>query len=601
MSTTARLPHWDMSVVFPGLDSPEFEQGLSQILGDIKELSVLFDKDQIGATPTPPTLDNEFVQNFEWLVDRYNAVLNQVRTMSVYIGCFVNTNSQDNLAQARYSEFQRGLIQLSQLGIRFTAWVGSLDVEALITASSVAREHAYPLRTAREQAQHLMSPTEENLASELNASGGSAWSRLHGNICSQLSVALEVDGETRDYPMSAIRNMAYSEDRDLRRRAYEAELDAWKRNAVPLAAALNSIKNEVNVISRRRNWETPLAASLFDNSIDRETLNAMFAAAHASFPDFRRYLRTKAQLLGVEKLAWYDLSAPVAKESKVWEFDEAASFIVEQFGSYSQRLSDYAARAFRENWIDAEPRSGKRDGAYCAGLRADESRILANFKPAFGGMSTLAHELGHGYHNMNMAGRTPLQRMHPMTLAETASIFCETIVRHAALSQVEASEQIALLEASLQSSCQVVVDITSRFLFEQGVFEKRQQRELSVDELNELMLDSQRQTYGDGLDEATLHPYMWAVKGHYYSTGRSYYNYPYMFGLLFGLGLYARYQRQPEEFKQSYDDLLSSTGMASAAELAQRFGINIRSEDFWRSSLDIIRQDIDLFEHLARS
>jgi oligoendopeptidase F len=185
-----------------------------------------------------------------------------------------------------------------------------------------------------------------------------------------------------------------------------------------------------------------------------------------------------------------------------------------------------------------------------------------------------------------------------MTLAETASIFCETIIRHAALHNADTQEQLAILEASLQGSCMVVVDITSRFLFEQRVFEKRQQRELSVDELNDLMLEAQRETYGDGLDGAYLHPYMWAMKPHYYSTGRSFYNYPYMFGLLFGLGLYARYQQDPEAFKQGYDDLLSSTGMADAATLASRFGIDLRTEDFWGASLEIIRQDIDQFELL---
>jgi oligoendopeptidase F len=273
---------------------------------------------------------------------------------------------------------------------------------------------------------------------------------------------------------------------------------------------------------------------------------------------------------------------------------------VEQFGTYSERLSGFAARAFAEHWIDAEPRPGKRDGAYCTGLRGEESRVFANYKPVFGGVSTLAHELGHGYHNVNLAQRTPLQRSHPMTLAETASIFCETIIRHAALQKADEQEQLAILEASLQGSCQIVVDITSRFLFEQRIFEKRQQRELSVDELNDLMLEAQRETYGDGLDEELLHPYMWAMKPHYYSTGRSFYNYPYMFGLLFGLGLYARYQQDPETFKRGYDDLLSSTGMADAATLAGRFGINLRTEDFWRASLEIIRQDIDQFEALIQ-
>jgi oligoendopeptidase F len=182
-----------------------------------------------------------------------------------------------------------------------------------------------------------------------------------------------------------------------------------------------------------------------------------------------------------------------------------------------------------------------------------------------------------------------------MTLAETASIFCETIIRHAAMQKADQQERISILDATLQSSCQVVVDITSRFLFEQRVFEKRNQRQLSVGELNELMLQAQRETYGDGLDEQVLHPYMWAVKQHYYSTGFSFYNYPYMFGLLFGLGLYAHYQQDPETFKLGYDDLLSSTGMADAATLAARFGINLHSEAFWTASLDIVRQDVDQF------
>ena len=192
-----------------------------------------------------------------------------------------------------------------------------------------------------------------------------------------------------------------------------------------------------------------------------------------------------------------------------------------------------------------------------------------------------------------------MQRGTPMTLAETASIFCETIVREATLRSVDAQEQLSILEASLQGSFQVVVDITSRFLFEQRVFEKRQQRELSIEELNTLMLNAQRETYGDGLDESALHPYMWAMKPHYYST-YSFYNYPYMFGLLFGLGLYARYQEDPDTFKKGYDELLSSTGLADAATLAAKFGIDTRSSAFWRSSLDIIRRDIARFEMLAQ-
>ena len=600
MTTTSSLPRWDMTVVYPGMESPEFERGFASVVQDIADLATLFDRYAIQKQPEMELpLNSQLISTFETVLERYNAVLNATRTLATYITCFVSTNSQDALAQAKLSELQQSLVRLSQLGTRFTAWLGALDVEELIAQSALARDHAYALRRSKEQAAHLMSPAEEALSAEMNVTGGTAWTRLHSNLTSQLIVPLEQEGSVQELPMSIVRNLAYDGDRELRRRAYEAELAGWQRVAVPLAAALNSIKGEVNTLARKRGWESPLEASLFNNNMDRQALDAMLAAAHASFPDFRRYLWAKARALGLPRLAWYDLFAPIAGNERVWSFDEARDFIIEQFGSYSQRLSDFATRAFREQWIDAEPRPGKGDGAYCASLRLDESRVFANFKPAFGGVSTLAHELGHGYHNMNLARRTMLQRGTPMALAETASIFCETIIRHAALQRVDRQEQVSILEASLQGSCQVVVDITSRFLFEQRVFEGRGQRELSVDELNALMLATQRETYGEALDENVLHPYMWAVKSHYYSTGRSFYNYPYMFGLLFGLGLYARYQQEPAAFRRSYDDLLSSTGLADAATLATRFGIDIRSEAFWRASLDIIRQDIDQFEALT--
>jgi oligoendopeptidase F len=225
--------------------------------------------------------------------------------------------------------------------------------------------------------------------------------------------------------------------------------------------------------------------------------------------------------------------------------------------------------------------------------------VLANYNPSYDAVSTLAHELGHAYHNLTRAPRTPLQRRTPMTLAETASTFCETLVRDAALREASRGEQVEILEAWLSGCTQIVVDISSRYLFERELFERRAARELSVDELDELMLTAQRDTYGDGLDPERLHRKMWAAKPHYYSTDRSFYNYPYLFGLLFALGLYARYREEPESFRSGYDELLSATGMADAATLANRFGIDLRSIDFWRSSLRVIREDVDRFEALV--
>ena len=601
MSTATALPRWDMTVVYPSLTSPEFDAGFAEAVNGIEDLVALFDARGVGQQEAGPC-DELTVATFEEVTNRLNALLMDLETLNAYIMAFVTTNSRDTLAQAKASELRQHGVRLDQLGTRYAAWIGSLDLESLGARSALAREHAFPLAQLQIQARHHMSPAEEALAAELGPSGGNAWSRLHGDVSSQLEVPLEMNGEPRLLPMSAIRNLAHDPDRAVRRRAYEAELEAWERTALPLAAALNGIKGEVNTLAARRRWDSPLEEALFESRIDRRTLDAMLGAAEEAFPDFRRYFQAKARALGVPALAWYDLFAPVGEDAasaQRWDYETGRAFIVDRFGAYSPKLAAFADRAFRERWIDAEPRPGKRDGAFCMSLRGDESRILANYQASYDAVSTLAHELGHGYHNLCQAGLTPLQRETPMTLAETASIFCETIIREAAMDQADEHGQFVILESSLQNTSQLVVDISSRFRFEERVFASRQTRSLAVEELNDLMLGAQRETYGDGLDASLLHPYMWAVKGHYYSPHRSFYNYPYMFGLLFGLGLYARYREDPRGFKQGYDDLLGFTGRADAATLAARFGIDIGTPDFWRSSLNVVRADIDRFEALV--
>ena len=595
------LPHWDMTPIFASLDSAEFHDAFAAIAAGITELGQLCD--QYGVRKRDSDLiDATTLAGFAAVTERMNLLSDQVRTVSAYLTSFVSTDSRNDLAQAKLSELQSLLVAYRQLDTRYDAWLGSLDIDMLIARSGLAQIHAFALRQAAEAAQHQMAESEEDLAAHLNLSAGAAWAKLHGNLTSRLSVTVHLpNGEDKKLPMSAVRGLALDADGGVREAAYRAEIAGWEAAALPLAAAINSIKGEVNTLCARRAWKDPLDAALFANAMDRDTLAAMQKACVEAFPDFRRYLRAKARLLGKQTLPWWDLMAPVGgdADSHPWHFDEATRFLVEQFRSYSPRLADLAARAIGERWIDAEPRDGKRDGAFCMSVRADESRVMMNFKPSFGSMQTMAHELGHAYHNLNLAKRTPLQRHTPMALAETASIFCETIVTNAALAVASPAEQLSILEDDLQGACQVVVDIHSRFLFEQGLFNRRRQRELSVDELNALMLESQRATYGEGLDDATLHPYMWAVKGHYYSTGRSYYNWPYTFGLLFGLGLYAVYQDDPNQFRAGYDELLSSTGLDNAAGLARRFDIDIRSADFWRSSLDVIRRNISTFEQLV--
>ena len=595
---TEKLPQWDLTIVYPDLGSDEFEQGFNTYKSEVKQLKLQFDEGAIDLADEL-SVDDSLAGTFEKVFAGFNEVMDRTETLQAFVYSYVSTDSTDDLAQARLSELEQVEVQISMLATRLTAWLGSMDVEALIERSELAAEHAFALRRAKQEAEHLMAPAKEELAAKLSLTGASAWERLHGDVSSQINVTLEIEGEVKTLPMSAVRNLAYDADRDVRAAAYKAELETWQEWQIPLAAALNGIKGEVNTLNEERDWSSALDRSLFQNNMDRQSFEAMMTAARESFPDFRRYYKAKAKALDLDKLAFYDIFAPLESGGQAWSYDKAVDFILENFGGYSERLQSLAARAFDENWIDAEPRPGKRDGAFCMWLIPEQSRILANYQPSYDGMSTLAHELGHAYHNLNLANRTPVQRETPMTLAETASTFCQTIIQKKALEVADEAGQLHILEAALQDSSQVVVDITSRLEFEENVFDRRHDRPLSADEFCQLMLKAQANTYGDGLDPEQRHPYMWAVKPHYYSGNLSFYNYPYMFGLLFGLGLYARYQQEPEEFKSGYDEVLSSTGMADAASLANRFGIDIQTPDFWRGSLDVVREDIDRFEQLV--
>ncbi len=612
MTVTEELPTWDLTSIFPSLDSREFAAAHERLTADIGRLAALYDDRGVRAIDgrVPGTaLSPDEVAAFGDVLEATNRVQEEVRLLTSYLHGFISTDARDDHATAVLSELQPRLVRLRTLGTRLRSWIASLGADALVAASPDAAAHAWPLQRAERHALHQLPESEEDLAAELNLSGGTAWARLHGDVSARLTAdVVGPDGSPSSLPMTVVRNLAMDPDAAVRRAAFDAELVAWESVSVPLAAALNGVKGEAAVLNRRRGWADALEPALFSNAVDRPTLEAMQAACLASFPDFRRYLRAKAVALGHAPgagLPWWDLFAPVGDpvaSASTW--NEAVDAVENAFGAYSPQLRALATRAIEERWVDAGARDGKRGGAFCMDVREGESRVLLNFGGTFDSVSTLAHELGHAYHNTTMAHRTPLQRQTPMALAETASIFCETVLLQSHLADTPDgadgdARRLALLDVDLTGATQVVIDIHSRFLFESAVFEQRAHRTLSVDELCELMLDAQRATYGDGLDGEALHPWMWAVKPHYYSS--AFYNWPYTFGLLFGIGLYARYLQEPDRFRLGYDDLLSSTGLGDAAELAGRFGIDVRDEAFWTSSLDVLRDRITTYERLVGS
>lgn len=596
-------PHWDLTNVYPSLDSYEFITAFKEYQKQIQDLDKCFTERVNQANPG--TAPDQLALALNELIDRYNSVLKLGGTIRAYIHSFVATDSFNKQAKKLLSEFEQARIPLDKVRVAFESWVGTLvDVlPDVLRHPGSAQQHAFFLEETVEQSRYLMSGPEEALASELNLSGASAWSKLQGTVTSQLSVDFEIDGKIQKISMPALINLRGHPDGSVRKRAYQVELATWKMVEEPLASAMNGIKGTVNTLNRHRGRTDALHSALDDARIDRGTLDALLGAVQSSLPMFRDYFKAKARKLHLERLAWWDLFAPMGSSEKVYSFNEAKDFILENFATFSPDLALFAKRAFEHNWIDAEQRVGKRGGAFCMSVPAvEESRVLCNFDGSLDQVSTIAHELGHAFHNdcMFKAGKTELQRSTPMTMAETASIMCETIVVEAALKQVSnPQEELAILETSLTGAAQVVVDIYSRFLFEKEVFDRRLQAELSADDLCEMMENAQKLAYGDGLDERYLHKYMWTWKPHYYSAGLSFYNFPYTFGLLFGTGLYALFQQQGPAFIPAYTNLLSSTGEGMAAELAERFGINISKPDFWERSLAIIGKRIERYQMLT--
>ena len=596
---TVSAPRWDLSNVYPSLESKEFQAAVEDYKKQVAALERFF-KSKLSKTGAK-TKAKDLAPLVGKAIDQINKIQTLAATINPFIYSYVTTDSRNKLAMKALSEFEQARLPMSNLMTQFTAWVGTLapKLDQIVKENKSAKAHEFMLREAAEQSKYLMSELEEALAAELSLSGGNAFGKLQGTVTSQLAVDFELDGSTQKLPMPALINLRSHPDENTRRRAYEAENQAWEGAKETLAACLNGVKGEANTLNKKRGRKDAIHSSLDAARMDRKTLDAMLAAMRDSFPMFRKYFHAKASRLGKERLAWWDIFAPMGKTDKVYSFEEARDFIIENFEKFSPELASFTRRAFDNNWIDAEQREGKRGGAFCMEVQGlKESRILSNFDGSFDQVSTLAHELGHAFHNecAYQADKTVLQQLTPMTLAETASTMCETIVTEAVLATTQdPQEELAVLEAQIQGAGQVVVDIYSRYLFEKEVFERREKSELSADDFNDIMERAQKETYGDGLDENCLQKFMWTWKPHYYSSDLSFYNYPYAFGLLFATGLYAIYKQRGAEFVEDYKDLLASTGEETAARLAKRFGIDITKRKFWDDSLAIIGKRIDRY------
>ncbi len=579
--------NWDLTVFYKDFDDPEFKDDLARLPKEI---------DAFTAAIAVPAEDE--VRKLVSLVHQEEALSCLFERLSMMIELNFAVDANNKAANAALAPLMRANMDSSLAANAFSRYLASLEnLDAIIDADDELKARAFALREAAENAKHQLPEALEKPVLKMQLSGGEAFSHLRD----KLDATLLVDYDGKQIPLSAVRALAYDGDADTRRRAYEAELASYKKIELPMSFCLNNIKAEGETMAALKGYKGVLDMALAHSRMDEKTLEAMWTAIREALPEVREYFKAKGRLLGHENgLPFYDLFAPVGQSTRTYTVEEARALLLDLFGKFCPEMGEMMRAAFDEGWIDMFPREGKSGGAFCSGYYAKNiSRVMTNFAGSASDVSTLAHELGHAFNNRMLHHKPIMMTETPMPLAETASTFNETLLISQLLKTATPEEELTLLDSCLTEQTQTMVDIYSRFLFEQKVVAAQADHALDVDELKETMLWAQEQSYGDGLDPEYRHPYMWACKSHYYSTGVHFYNFPYAFGGLFARGLYARYEKEGEAFVPVYCDLLSRFGSDTIANVTASVGIDVTTPDFWREAVESVLVQVRRFVELA--
>lgn len=581
---------WSLEKLYKGFDDPAFAEDEKKLAELIEKLDA-FSKDPQG-TPT---------EVLKTGVGLFRDIEYMASKLFSFASLRQSVNTSDTEASAACGRLYQLTAGIAGPNARLTTYIAGLEeVDAIIESDPLLKEHSFFLHNIRENSKHILSPETEQAISLYEVSGSGAWSDLQSYLTS--IVPVEYKGEKTN--LSDIRNKAYDPDPEVRKEAYEAEIKAYDRIKDAIAYSLNSIKMEVISRCKLKGYESPLAETLENAHMTRATLDALIGAMVEYLPKFWEYMKAKAKLLGHENgLPWYDLFAPLKGNERKFTAEEAKEYLVSLFSGFCKDEADMMARAFDEEWIDFYPREGKVGGAFCSEIYAlGESRVLTNFDGMLGDVITLAHELGHAFHNFNLKDNSILNLDVSMPMAETASTFNEVVAMNAAIAEEkDPTARRALIESQLMDANQIICDIYSRYLFETAVFENRESEFMFADDLCKIMLDAQQKAYGDGLDPEIKHPFMWVCKSHYYSGGLSFYNFPYAFGGLFARGLYAKYLREGESFVPMYRNMLKASGSMSVEDAAKLAGVDTTDKEFWKASLQILADEIDEFVILCEN
>ena len=576
--------NWNLDTIYQGFEDPAFGQDLAlleQTLNTFNDFSRELD-----------SREDALLEGIR-LLEQITVLVEKLAT---YATLRQTADTRDSSVSSRLGQILNLLSMGAAPEAAFKNWAANLpNLMEQVESQEALKPYRFYFEDLKASSRYLLSGMGEQILAKLQLSGGNAWAELQQYLTSTLTVPFRAEVKN----LSQIRNLASDPDANTRREAYEAELAAYPKIRDSVAYALNSIKLETISECELRGYESALARTLWESHLQRSTLDAMLSAMDEYAPKFWKYLKCKAKALGHEKgLPWYDLFAPMGASSTKFTPESAGAYLVKLFRDFDHDIGDLIATAFDNQWIDFFPREGKSGGAFCAEVSPiGESRILTNFDGSFSSVVTLAHELGHAFHNQCIFPHRPLNHQYSMPLAETASTFNECVVMASAIKEAaDDAERIALIESQLQDTTQIICDIYSRYRFETEVFRRRSDEFMDADTLCDMMLQAQKQSYGDGLDHSCLHPYMWVCKSHYY--GPIFYNFPYAFGGLFARGLYARYEQEGDAFLPKYKKLLYTTSIASAEDTAKVAGIDLTDRKFWCDALQTIADQIDLLCNL---
>ncbi|MDQ0257415.1 pepF/M3 family oligoendopeptidase [Evansella vedderi] len=583
---------WDLDAIFEGgtSESPALKAAIAELEKELK----IFQTDADNASDS--------VEEWAGLVNRAQEVGKKVREVGAFVGCLLAQNVKDDKAKLLGGTTK-------QLASNYASILTTIDEKLLafseqewnqFIALGDMKEIVFNLNERRENAKDKLPADKEKLIQALGVDGYHAWGDLYSTIVGRMSVEIEEDGEKKSYSVGQAANKMSSFDRNFRKHVFDQSEKAWEQESELFGNTLNHLAGFRLQTYEARGWDEVLKEPLQINRMKKETLDVMWDTITKNKDTFVKYMERKAELLGIDKLAMYDVSAPLSENVEEVSYDEAAEMIVEQFNKFSPKMGNFAQMAFDKEWIEAESRPGKRPGGFCTSFPVSEqSRIFMTYSGSASNVATLAHELGHAYHQYVMNDLPQMSQRYAMNVAETASTFAEMIVADATVKQAKTNEaKIQLLDDKLNRSVAFFMNIHARFLFETRFYEERKKGLVSVPRLNELMVEAQKEAYCDGLSEYS--PYFWASKLHFHITGVPFYNFPYTFGYLFSMGIYAKAAEEGEAFEDRYIELLRDTGRLEVEELAKKhLDVDLTQPEFWQKAIDQVKADVDTFMELT--